>query len=222
MVKLHKSRNNPGAVFVQNVKDSILAVKNEIRACNSVSCEVSYNRTEAIDKRSQGENKKLIFGGNIMTNYNYKAEDSGKLGKTFERDLKAAFHQGAKVAKQGKIDFRRDSKCFEVKTGAGELDFLFKSKVKYVAYVPVVAEAQDVTAQEGFILDRETFLECIEEAGLLRNKVSTSGQEKVTIQTFWNHSKNKPHGKKYFVLLDLLYDRSIMTLEEYFDCEGRF
>lgn len=157
-----------------------------------------------------------------MTNYNYKAEDSGKLGKTFERDLKAAFHQGAKVAKQGKIDFRRDAKCFEVKTGAGELDFLFKSKVKYVAYVPVVAEAQDVTAQEGFILERETFLECIEEAGLLRNKVSTSGQEKVTIQTFWNHSKNKPHGKKYFALLDLLYDRSIMTLEEYFDCEGRF
>ena len=157
-----------------------------------------------------------------MTDYNYKAEDSGKLGKTFERDLKAAFHQRAKVSKQGKIDFRRDSKCFEVKTGAGELDFLFKSKVKFVAYVPVVVEAQDVTAQEGFILDRETFLECIEEAGLLRTKISTSGQEKVTIQTFWNHKLNKAHGRKYFALLDLLYDRAIMTLEDYFDCEGKF
>lgn len=157
-----------------------------------------------------------------MTDYGYKMTDCGANGKTFERDLKAAFHQGAKVSKQGKIDFRRDSKCFEVKTGAGELDFLFKSKVKFVAYVPVVVEAQDVTAQEGFILDRETFLECIEEAGLLRTKISTSGQEKVTIQTFWNHKLNKAHGRKYFTLLDLLYDRAIMTLEDYFDCEGKF
>lgn len=40
VVKLHKSRNNPGVVFVQNVKDSILAVKMKIPSCNLTSREV--------------------------------------------------------------------------------------------------------------------------------------------------------------------------------------
>lgn len=157
-----------------------------------------------------------------MNSYNFGNNDSGRLGKAFECDLKAKFDQAVKVSAQGKIDFRRDNKCFEVKTGAGELDFLYKSKVKYVVYVPVVVEAQDIEAQEGFVLEREAFLNCIEAAGLLRNKISSSGQEKVTIQTFWNGKLNKPHGKKYFALLDLLYDNCLMTLEEYFNCDGKF
>lgn len=157
-----------------------------------------------------------------MTNYNYKTTDSGKNGKTFERDLKANFNQKACVAKQGKIDFRRNNKCYEVKTGAGELDQLIKSSVKYVAYVPVVDMNLAVTAQEGFILERETFLNCLAECDLVREKTSTSGSQKVTIQTFWNNSKNAPHGKKYYKLLDSLYQNCLMTLEEYFDCEGKF
>lgn len=157
-----------------------------------------------------------------MNNYNYLNTDSGKFGKAFERDLKAEFKQRAVVSKQGKIDFRRDNKCAEVKTGGGELDQLLHSSVKYVIYVPVVNEGLPVTAQEGFILHREVFLECLEACGLIRNKISTSGQAKVTIQTFWNHKENKPHGKKYYKLLDSLYDNCIMTLEEYFDCGGKF
>lgn len=157
-----------------------------------------------------------------MTDYGYKAIDSGAIGKTFERDLKAEFNQRAKVAKQGKIDFRRDNKCFEVKTGSGELDGLFKSKVKFVIYVPVVEADKAVTEQEGFILDKAVFLEVLNNANLIRHKVSTSGQEKVTIQTFWNRAKNAPHGKGYARLLDGLYENAIMTLEEYFDCGGKF
>lgn len=157
-----------------------------------------------------------------MTNYGYQAIDSGKLGKTCERDLKAAFDQRAVVSKQGKIDFRRDHKCAEVKTGAGELDQLLRSSVKYVIYVPVVNESLPVTAQEGFVLRREVFLECLEACGLIRNKISTSGQAKVTIQTFWNNKEGKPHGRKYYALLDSLYNNCIMTLEEYFDCDGKF
>lgn len=158
-----------------------------------------------------------------MTDYNYKATDSGKLGKACERDLKAAFNQRAVVSKQGKIDFRRDHKCAEVKTGAGELDQVLRSSVKYVIYVPVVNESLPVTAQEGFVLRREAFLECLESCGLIRySKKSTSGQVKVTIQTFWVHKENKPHGRKYYALLDSLYENCIMTLEEYFDCDGKF
>jgi hypothetical protein len=100
------------------------------------------------------------------------------------------------------------------------LDFLYKSKVKYVIYVPVVIEAWPVEKQEGFVLERETFLELLEEVGLVRHKISTSGQDRVTIQTFWNHSKNKPHGKKYFALLDKLYDESLVTFDQFAADEG--
>lgn len=156
-----------------------------------------------------------------MENYGYKVEDSGKNGKTFERDLKAFFNQRAVVAKQGKIDFRRDRKCYEVKTGAGELDYLLKSSVKYVVYVPVVNMDYPVDEQEGFILNRADFLQILEEVGLIREKTATSGAHKVTIQTFWNAKRNAPHGAKYEKLLDSLYDSCIMTLEEYFESDGK-
>lgn len=152
----------------------------------------------------------------------YKATDCGKWGKAFERANKEHFGQRDKVSKQGAVDSRRHGKCFEDKTGAGELDFLYHSKVKYVKYVPVVAENVAVCYQEGFIFEREAFLEMLEEIGLVRTKISTSGQEKVTIQTFWNHKLNKPHGKKYFDLLDACYERCIMTLEEYYEAGGDF
>ena len=152
----------------------------------------------------------------------YKSTDCGKWGKAFERANKAHFGQADKVSKQGAVDSRRKGKCFEDKTGAGELDYLYRSKVKYVKFVPVVAENVAVCYQEGFIFDRVTFLTMLEELGLVRSKISTSGQEKVTIQTFWNHSKNKPHGAKYYKLIDACYDRCIMTLEEYYEAGGDF
>ena len=156
-----------------------------------------------------------------MTNYKYKITDSGMNGKTLERDLKAFFNQKAVVSKQGKIDFRRARTCYEVKTGAGELDYLLHSKVKYVVYVPVVKMDEAIDRQEGFILERETFLTILEDVGLIRSKVSTSGQQKVTIQTFWNNSKNKPHGKKYFALLDRLYEDSLVTFDQFLEDGGK-
>lgn len=156
-----------------------------------------------------------------MTNYGYQVTDSGMNGKTFERDLKAFFNQKAIVSRQGKIDFRRARTCYEVKTGAGELDYLLHSKVKYVVYVPVVVMNQPVDRQEGFILDRKTFLSILEDVGLIRSKISTSGQVKTTIQTFWNGAKNAPHGKKYFALLDRLYEESLVTFDSFLDNNGK-
>lgn len=157
-----------------------------------------------------------------MTNYNYKQADSGILGKTFERDLKAMFNQRAIVAKQGKIDFKRDRKCYEVKTGGGELDYLMRSTIKYVVYVPVVDFSAPIVKQEGFIVERDTFLRILDEVGLIRTKTATCGAQRVTIQTFWNHKQGKAHGARYGKLLDALYEESLMTLEDYFDCEGKF
>lgn len=156
-----------------------------------------------------------------MTNYNYKMTDCGKSGKTFERDLKAMFNQRAIVSKQGKIDFRRDRLCYEVKTGAGELDYLLNSKIKYVIYVPVVNDNADISRQEGFILTRESFLDTLDSLGLIREKTATNGLRKVTIQTFWNAKQGKPHGSKYYKLVDVLYETCIMTLEEYFENNGK-
>lgn len=156
-----------------------------------------------------------------MNEYNYKASDSGKAGKTFERDLKAAFDQKAVVAKQGKIDFRRDRKCYELKTGAGELDYLLRSRIRYVVYVPVVDMTLPIERQEGFIVERDTFLNLLDELGLIRSKAATCGAERITIQTFWNAKQNKPHGAKYPKLIDALYENCVMTLDEYFENGGR-
>ena len=115
-----------------------------------------------------------IEKGNFkMTDYGYKMTDCGANGKAFERDLKAAFNRKAVVSKQGKVDFRKAYKNYEVKTAAGELGNYGEKLVKGVSlvlYVPVVNPALSVTEQEGFILDRVTFLECLESCGLIRKR----------------------------------------------------
>ena len=147
----------------------------------------------------------------------YSEADSGKWGKTFERMPKRNLGMKDKVSKPGQVDFRRNRTCYEMKTGGGELGSVFNSRVRYVVYVPVVRENLETNQQEGFLLERETFLRVIEEAGLLRRKVTTRGSETVSIQTFWNHKKNEPHGSKYYTLLDLLYENSLMTWEEFYN-----
>lgn len=149
----------------------------------------------------------------------YQIQDSGARGKTFERDLKVFLGQVDKVASPGRADFRRRYKYGEIKTGAGELGNAGEKLIKgssFVIYVPVVNMELPVERQEGFVFDRATFLETLESVGLIRSKKSTSGAEKVTIQTFWNHSKNKPHSlKKYNALLEALYENCECTLEEW-------
>lgn len=151
----------------------------------------------------------------------YKANDDGAMGKTFERDLKVLLGQADKVASPSKADFRRRYKYGEIKTGAGELGDLGGKLIKgssFVVYVPVVDMEKPAEKQEGFILDRVTFIEMLEELGLIRTKKSTSGAMKVTIQTFWNHKAGKPTSvKKYNALLDALYERCEYTLEEWLE-----
>ena len=149
----------------------------------------------------------------------YKDSDCGAMGKTFERDLKVLFGQADKVASPGKADLRRRYKNIECKTNAGELGEVGGKLIKgssLVIYVPVVNMELPVEKQEGFLIDRAVFLEILEELELIRTKKSTSGKMKVTIQTIWNYKQNKPHSlKKYNALLDALYERCEMTLEEW-------
>lgn len=151
----------------------------------------------------------------------YKDSDSGAMGKTLERDLKVLLGQADKVASPSKADFRKRYKYGEIKTGAGELGELGGKLIKgssFVVYVPVVDMEKPVEKQEGFVLDRVTFIELLNELGLIRTKKSTSGAMKVTIQTFWNHKAGKPTSiKKYNALLDALYERCAYTLEEWLE-----
>lgn len=156
-----------------------------------------------------------------MYDFNHSLNDSGLRGKALEQALKVYLHRKAIVSAPGRVDIRIDFKNMEVKTGAGELGNIGDRLVKgasMVCYVPVVNMNLSLDRQEGFILTRDAFLQVLEMAGLIREKTSTAGNRKVTIQTFWNHKKNAPHGKKYQVLLDLLYEYSTCTLDEWLDC----
>lgn len=142
-----------------------------------------------------------------VVKYGYKPTDTGAIGKSFERACKEHLHMLSKVARAGRSDMRRANVCYEIKSGGGELGNDGEKLVKgssRVIYCPVVDGEKALEKQVAFVLSREDFLLVLESCGLLREKISTNGQRKITIQTFWNNKLNAPHGKKYFKLLDAL------------------
>lgn len=161
-----------------------------------------------------------MFKPTTTTTATYKITDAGRFGKALERTLDGR----DKARTAGRVDWVYMRSRFEVKTGAGELGNLGERLVKgasQVLYVPVVHEdglgEVDLHGQEGFILTREAFLDALTEAGALREKTSTAGVRKVTIQTFWNRKQDKPHGSLYYRLLDALYEHCTCTLEEFLE-----
>ena len=142
-----------------------------------------------------------------VVKYGYKPTDTGATGKAFERACKEHLHMISKVARAGQSDLRRAKVYYEVKTSSGELGNDGEKLVKgssRVIYCPRVESDKELEKQVAFVLNREDFLHVLESCGLLREKTSTNGQRKITIQTFWNNKLNAPHGKKYFKLLDAL------------------
>ena len=131
------------------------------------------------------------------------AWDSGAYGKSFEESL-----TGHPVKSAGKVDYHaRFGKC-EVKTGAGELENVINSKCKYVIYEPV---AQGEPYYQGiFVLERETFLSVMEEIGAIRKKTRTNGTKTVTIQTFYNRSLHKPHGRLLYKIVEVLEENNLL------------
>ena len=150
---------------------------------------------------------------NTVSTANLNAQDDGRFGKAMESadTLK-------RCKPSNKVDAYHHRLRYEWKTGAGELGNAggrLLPKCDLVAYVPVVEEGKTLDAQEGFILTREGFIQALEEAGAIREKISTAGTKKITIQTFWNRKQNKPHGSLYYRLLDALYDNMVCTLQEW-------
>ena len=145
----------------------------------------------------------------------YNPKDSGAIGKMWE-----SVFTGKRCKKQDKFDWYHLHKTWEIKQGAGTLDFVFSHKaIKYVLYCPVVVVDADGSLdpykQEAFILTREAFLQALEEAGAIRtDKSFTGGSRGTAIQTFWNRSKWAPHGKLLYRVLDAMYEHCEQTLED--------
>lgn len=153
----------------------------------------------------------------------FKTTDHGAFGKATEESIKAYLHLKVCVSKAGRADLRKGGTYYEVKTGAGELGLAGGALIKgasTVIYIPVIDETAEITAQEGFVMSKEIFLQVLDGCGLIREKTSTSGVRKVTIQTFWNRKQNKPHGTGYQRMLDAFYDlegNGVQTLEEWLE-----
>ena len=151
----------------------------------------------------------------------YKQDDCGKYGKATEEAVKEFLRLKVCVAKAGRTDMRKAQVCYEIKTGAGELGDLDGKLIKgssMVIYIPVVDENAPVYRQEGFVMSREVFLATLDGLGLIREKTSTAGKRKITIQTFWNRKQNKPHGGKYERMLYAFYSmegEQVQTLQDW-------
>ena len=154
---------------------------------------------------------------------NYKGYDDGKLGKAPEEAVKEFLGLKVCVAKAGRTDMRKAQICYEIKTGAGELGDLDGKLLKgstMVIYIPVVDENLSIDRQEGFVMQKEVFLATLDNLGLIREKTSTAGARKITIQTFWNRKQNKPHGRGLAKMLDAFYDmegEEVQTLQTWLD-----
>lgn len=147
--------------------------------------------------------------------------EHGLKGDCFELGIHDVTDGILAVREQGVVDLKlkvstnvKTYNKVEVKTGAGQIPHNLKGN-SYIIYCPVVDLTKDIFHQEAFVLPRKVFIECLKVSGCYRqSKRTTSGSYTEAIQTFWNNAKNEPHGKKYFALLDALYESGCPTLQE--------
>lgn len=146
----------------------------------------------------------------------------GHFGDTFDAGIKNVFGMGNLVSRGKSWDLVLNGKRYELKTGAGELGSIDKKALygcSMVIYCPVFDETLPIEQQEAFVIDKNTFLQVIKDAGLYReSKKTTNNRQVQAIQTFWNRSKKAPHSKKaYERLLDGLYNNMEMMLDEFIE-----
>ena len=146
-----------------------------------------------------------------------KGTDSGNLGKVYEAEVKAYLGNvnGKTVSAQGRVDTRFHGYNVEVKQGASGLDMFFDGhKIDFVVYCPDYALNDDVSAGS-YVLTRDGFVEALEEAGMIRDKVGTDGITRKAMQSYKNSNK------KYNAWLDALDAHMEMTLDEFKEIEPK-
>ncbi len=142
--------------------------------------------------------------------YGFDTSDCGWRGKAFEVGTKDFLgFKNPRVSPAGRADCRRANRYYEFKHCGGELGVLGDKLIKgsnLICYAPIVHGDDELQSIRAYVMPRDTFLAVLDNVGLLREKTSSNGIRKVTIQTFWNNKLDAPHGKKYFKLVDELED----------------
>lgn len=161
----------------------------------------------------------MIIEERLAANSDYNPEkDSGLVGDALELAIKDFYGRPLVISKQGHSDIRIGNRNYEIKNGGGELGNEDGKLVKgsgWAIYVPVVLVDYPLSRQDGYVMTRQDFIDSLDEAGAIRRKTSTSGQKKVTIQTFWNRKLNKPHGRLMFRMIEAFESRDNEELCEF-------
>lgn len=163
---------------------------------------------------------------------------AGEMAFTGKNDIKRA----------GRVDWYHDGYHFEIKNGCSTVTELINSKSSKVKVlfipVPEVTEYKgksyyDPYIQDGYILNKDTFLSILWECGLIRTEKKTTGYYRAgrpetyedpkkdshyklrySMQTYWVRSKNKPNGTKYYKMMEMLQELCEETLQEHIDRLG--
>lgn len=135
--------------------------------------------------------------------------NSGANGTSYEMSVKLALgnYKGQLKSKAGVVDTRKGGYSIEVKSGCGELATLDENgkiintvfKRDIIIYSPFY-EAGDDVFQSSYVLTTEDFFKALEEARLIRTKVSSAMNKKkqngeawyydrMSIQSFKNSQK---------------------------------
>lgn len=144
----------------------------------------------------------------------------GMRGDCFEAALHDFYEGVPYVSPIGVVDIKikisaaKVGNKVEVKSGAGTIKNNLRGN-SYVIYCPIVNLDLPLSRQEAFAIPRKQFIEILIKAKCYRAvKKTTSNSKTEAIQTFWIHSKNKPNGRKYDLLMDEIYNLEPMTLKE--------
>lgn len=157
----------------------------------------------------------------------YELTDSGRYKRAFESAIHAFIgDKDISVRPAGKVDLIVNHQNIECKGGAGVLGLKGQRLLKGVSlmiYAPVIGPENvdkdgniDLSTIEGFVCERQAWLDAMENAGALRHK-SRGGSDNITIQTFWKQAECVPHGRLYFRIIDAMYDIMLEPLDEWLE-----
>lgn len=143
---------------------------------------------------------------------NFSEKDSGRMGKIYEIVTKLYLNgyrgNSCIVSSKGKVDVIYKGKKMEVKSNCGELDDILKRNCDGVIYTMSNKEMV-FTPENGRVFTADDFIETIEVLDLVREKRSSSGYMRTTIQSYANSKKKATR------LANALSERP--TLEEWIE-----
>lgn len=120
----------------------------------------------------------------------FKESDAGKYGKAFEINVKLTLNgnrgNSSKVSAKGKADVKYHGLTLEIKSNCGELEKIARND--FVVYT--MDNVNDFQSPErASVIPANEFFQMMEKLGLVREKKTTNGYTKTTIQSYKNSKK---------------------------------